>query len=220
MERLPSLRLLPCALALAVLGFAGCGMTLTPPGFVREHRHAVCRGWFDFNSYRRPSLTFERYDRLPPDSRRVKMFRWTHAGSVEAVPVVSATQSVEIAPSSPKGGASSGAFQESPDSDGKGPAIDIPPPAPPSDREPIFPNEFIPPAVPPEQVDQDELIADSSGGLSGRPASAGGLSTEAIERPSLITLDFSVIDEEPLDLTLPAISDPKPTCNMPEIRIP
>lgn len=69
--------------ALLAFGLAGCGITLAPPGFVHENRHAVCRGWLDWNSHRRFSLTLESYDRLPPDSARVKLFRWSHGSSVE-----------------------------------------------------------------------------------------------------------------------------------------
>lgn len=71
-----------------VLGAVGCGLTLTPPGFVHENRYSLTRGWFDFNSYRRLSFTYERYDHLPPNSARVKLFRWRHGGSVEQVPSV------------------------------------------------------------------------------------------------------------------------------------
>ncbi len=70
------------------LNLAGCGCTLVPPGFVCEHWHGICKGWLDYNTHRRPSITFERYDHLPPNSARVKLFRWTHAGSVDQPRIV------------------------------------------------------------------------------------------------------------------------------------
>jgi hypothetical protein len=76
-------RIRPFGLIVLAINLAGCGFTLAPPGFVREHRHSVCRGSLDWNSHRRWNFTLETYDRLPPDSARVKLFRWSHQGSVD-----------------------------------------------------------------------------------------------------------------------------------------
>lgn len=128
-------------LALSI-SLAGCGVTLAPPGFVREHRHRVCRGWFDWNSHRRFSFTLETYDRLPPDSARVKLFRWSHGGSVEkpreiAFENQAIYSEAVIAPEVPAATIPNPPTAE--ESAGESPASDdsewLPPPAPPSEMQ-------------------------------------------------------------------------------------
>lgn len=175
-------------LIVGVVGCAGCGMTLTPPGFVNEHRFSVCRGWFDFNSHRRPSFTFERYDHLPPNSAHVKMFRWRHGGSVEKVP------QIEILKDNPYAYSDAGMYPSpgncldapplpeaninAPEPTNDVPKLVLPPPAPPSEiQEPSFPELNAP------RPEMDETIAS--------------LRPEAKNDPVHVVLSFSEIAEAP-----------------------
>lgn len=144
---------------LLAVSFSGCGFTLAPPGFVHEHRHGLWRGWFDWNSRRRPSFTLERYDRLPPESARVKLFRWQHAGGVERQPEIEIVQASEARASEiPQTPGSSPPQTRDFRGEEDEPVEVPPPPAPPSDRDPVFPNEFTPPGrVPPLEFDQETI---------------------------------------------------------------
>jgi hypothetical protein len=129
-------------MALAI-SWTGCGVTLAPPGFVREQRQATCRGWLDWNSHRRFSFTFETYDRLPPDSARVKLFRWSHGGSVDEPRQVSFEREVRVSEDFAASGNPAGSQPQPPPAAGPGGtttapgSVEIlpPPPAPPQETE-------------------------------------------------------------------------------------
>ncbi len=131
------------------LNLAGCGFTLVPPGFVIEHRHSVCRGWFDCNYLRRPSFTILSYDHLPPSSARVKLFRWGYGGSVEKPREIKFGEAPVAVPlEDPSAGAMVPAETTAPNAaeylevPGGGLAEPPPPLAPPSEiDEPHFGNE-------------------------------------------------------------------------------
>lgn len=196
-------------LVLALTWMMGCGVTLAPPGWVREQNHGVCRAWFDFNSYRRPSLTIERYDRLPPDSARVKAFRWLHGGSVENYAVLSPVETGDFSPVQELDG---GHTYEPEDSGGEGPVIDPPPPAPPSDRDPIFPNEFVPPGAMDEAIiaDRTEIAAAP---VSSSKFTGDKFAGEETNPLGEVILDFSPIEESDEAANPESIS--KPDCSLP-----
>ncbi len=155
----------PLSLVLLMLNLAGCGFTLAPPGFVFEHRHRVCRGWYDCNYLRRPSFTLLSYDHLPPSSARVKLFRWGYGGSVEKPreiefaegPVVYQEESAPVGTHVPAPGGEeylsvpSEAYPETP-----------PPLAPPSEIDPSFGNGWNSPLdVPPADAEKTEVLESS-----------------------------------------------------------
>lgn len=187
-------------LILLAINLAGCGFTLAPPGFVREHRHSVCRGSLDWNSHRRCSLTLETYDRLPPDSARVKLFRWSHLGSVDKPrEIVFAdefanfpdpqAQQIPVNPSSEQTLA-----DPSPGEPENGGGVEFvpPPPAPPSEME----DSGFPPNDATGPMDQDSVSSD-------------GQSLPAIP---LVNISFSE------NLNEPGEEDPinSPECSMPQ----
>lgn len=151
-------------LIVGMLGCTGCGVTLAPPGFVHEHRHSVCRGWFDFNSYGRPSFTFERYDHLPPNSARVKLFRWRHGGSVEKVPQIEIVKDSSHVTYGSHDNLSSepcleAAVPPAPNNSSEEPMDvnpkSVPPPAPPSETQ----NQTFPRFIPPQPETDDCIVA-------------------------------------------------------------
>jgi hypothetical protein len=190
------------------LNLAGCGFTLAPPGFVREHRHGVVRAWFDHNSLNRPSLTFERYDRLPPDSARVKLFRWSHGGSVDkpleivfaepAIPAESLTEATGSSSSQPCG-ASAGETGERDSSNGNGNLVPPLPLAPPSEiEEPRFPDD----RAPYSPFKEISLSRESGEMLSDPPPFIESIPENQSSKTSLgglVSLGFSEDLDEPVD---------------------
>ncbi len=158
----------------------GCGLTLAPPGFVREHRHAVCRSWFDFNSHRRFSFTFETYDRLPPDSARVKLFRWSHGGSVEKLREVSYEEQIGFsenlsAPVIPNA-----------------PSTESPPANEPGVTEPgSGPLEFVPPPPAPPSEMEESGGPDPNDPAENRDPSSDSEGSEGTPLTPVVSLSFS-----------------------------
>ncbi len=164
----------PASLCLGLVMFSGCGITLAPPGFVRESTHGICRGWFDVNSHRRPSFTLERYERLPPNSARVKLFRHQHGGSVDSPKFLNQTERSSSVLYSEAASASpvpenrpNITLEKSPcvEEFSQEEKVEVPPPAPPSEpAETAAPEETVvpPPVEIPSEKNPVEIIGFST----------------------------------------------------------
>jgi hypothetical protein len=65
---------------MAIVGsvtLAGC-LTVAPPGFLRNGRHTLYRGWIDVNTLGAPAAFFEEVEHLPYSAERVSSYRWMY----------------------------------------------------------------------------------------------------------------------------------------------
>jgi hypothetical protein len=199
---------------------AGCGFTLAPPGFVREHRHAVCRGALDWNSHRRFSFTIDTYDRLPPDSARVKLFRWSHGGSVEEPRLMpfdnlAAASESYAAPETP---GSPGALEAPADDGPPGEPLKNADDAANQDGGPANPGslEILPPPPAPPSEGEDSgfpPLYDAAENIADEALSSGWEDTPAMP---LVSISFS----ENLNESEDERARNGPECSVPSVEVP